>query len=171
MAHEAMRSNSPSTELGQQDDPGLQAALGTVHFEPFTLDLNSGELRRNGVPVPLRPLATRILLLLAARAGRLVTKEELRHALWGETAVEWEDGLHQLVRQLRRALGDDARDPAYIETVPRRGYRFCGVVEASRAATVSTVGRRSHGRDLVWLLAGTLLPPAALLLYCLAVAI
>lgn len=101
-----------------------ETAPRRARFGPFALDLETGELEREGVAVPLRPLATRLLLVLVRAEGRLVSHRELRRALWSEAAVEWRTGLHQAVRQLRRALDDRPGPGAWIQTVPRRGYRL-----------------------------------------------
>lgn len=111
------------------DNPPLAAVdrprvEGRLAFGPFTFDCGTGELREGGRLVRLRPLATRALVLLLERRGELVTREELRQWLWGTSAVEWEAGLHQIVRTLRECLRDDSTRPVYIETIPRRGYRF-----------------------------------------------
>ena len=137
---------------------------GNLRFPGHELDLDSGELRRHGIPVPLRPQAMIVLKTLLRRYPRLVTREELRHALWGTTHVAWEVGLHQIVRQLRRALGDDPRDPSFIQTVPRRGYRFTAAV-STHPSTATRL--RSAGRDLTLWLGGVLTLPALLILLCL----
>lgn len=93
-----------------------------VRFGDFLLDLQTGELRRRDQVVPLRPLATRCLVLLVSGAGRLVTTEELRQELWGATVVDWNAGIHQTIRQIRLALEDSHH--TVVETVIRRGYRF-----------------------------------------------
>jgi len=108
-------------------------ASGLVHFGPFGLDLDTAELFRDGNKVPLRPLASRALVALARHPERLVTRETLRQELWGDTAVEWSAGLHQVVRQIRKAMDDDER--RYVETVSRRGYRL-------RVAVQPVVARR-----------------------------
>ena len=96
-----------------------------IRFGAFTLVAQSGELRRDGELVPIAPQPFRLLLALASRPGQLVTREELRQLVWGDdTFVDFERGLNFCVLQARTALGDDARQPAYIETLPRRGYRF-----------------------------------------------
>lgn len=101
---------------------------GAVQFGPFTLDLHTLELRRDGTPVAIAPQPARLLAALAARPGELVTREELRRAVWGDgTFVDFERGLNFCVLQARTALGDNARNPLYIETLPKRGYRFLGV--------------------------------------------
>lgn len=99
--------------------------MSTTVFGPFTFDTSTGELFRQGMPVALPPKATRVLQVLIASPGRLITHEELYQAAWSETVVEFDQGLYACIRQIRKALGDDARNPRYIETVPKRGYRFC----------------------------------------------
>jgi len=99
-------------------------------FGPYQVDLSSGELRRNGSHIKIQDLPLRLLSLLAERSGQVVTRDELRKRLWPEgTFVDFEDGLNTAVKKLRDALGDDAEKPRYIETVPRRGYRFLAEVK------------------------------------------
>jgi TolB-like protein/DNA-binding winged helix-turn-helix (wHTH) protein/Tfp pilus assembly protein PilF len=100
-----------------------------IRFGPYALDARIGELRRDGEVVPLAPQPFKLLLVLASRPGELVTREELRREVWGDTFVDFERGLNFCVLQARTALGDDAKNPAYIETLPRRGYRFVAPVE------------------------------------------
>ncbi|HVR38991.1 MAG TPA: winged helix-turn-helix domain-containing protein [Thermoanaerobaculia bacterium] len=96
-----------------------------IRFGPFEADEHTGELRRDGVVVPLAPQPFRLLVALASRPGELVTREELRQSVWGdETFVDFERGLNFCVLQVRTAIGDDAKNPQYIETLPKRGYRF-----------------------------------------------
>ncbi len=93
------------------------------------LDIHTGELRRDDQVIALRPLATRCLLLLVKRAGRLVTLDELRRELWGTTVVDYNARIHQVIRQIRGALED--HDHAMVETVTRHGYRFRQRVESA----------------------------------------
>lgn len=94
-------------------------------FGGFQLDLRSGELRRNGVLVKLQPQPAKVLVLLVSRAGEIVTRTEVAEQVWGsETFVDFEHGLNFAVRQIRSALGDDAEQPRFLETLPKRGYRF-----------------------------------------------
>ena len=96
-----------------------------IAFGPFALDLEDGELRRNGLRLRIQPQARRLLLFLAKRAGQVVTRQELRENLWGADAcVDFEHALNFCVCQLRAALRDPANRPKYIETLPKRGYRF-----------------------------------------------
>ena len=105
---------------------GVESCMATgVRFGDFQLDLDTGELFRNGTPVSLERQPARALMLLASRPGALVTREELRRAIWdADTFVDFERGLNYCIRHLRAAFGDDARRPRYIETIPRQGYRF-----------------------------------------------
>jgi TolB-like protein len=94
-------------------------------FGPFTLDPASGQLRRHGRRIRLPPQPFQVLALLASRPGEVVTQEELRREVWGEqTFVEFDLGLYYCIGRIRAVLGDEGRAPRYIETLPRRGYRF-----------------------------------------------
>lgn len=103
--------------------------IETYRFGPFELDPRTAELRRDGVPVPLQLQPVRILVALVERAGELVPREEIRARVWPDRVVDYEHGLNYAIRQIRAALGDDADAPAYVETLPRRGYRFVAAVE------------------------------------------
>ncbi len=113
-----------------------------LRFASFELDPRSGELRKKGDLVPLRPQALRVLTVLAARSGEVVTRDEIRQQIWSEdTFVDFDQGLNFCIRQIRESLGDDAEAPQYIETLPRRGYRFLIPVESTgkgRAAVAVT---------------------------------
>lgn len=103
-----------------------------ICFGPFELDVASGELRKSGTLVKLQPQPFRVLLLLAERAGTLVTREEIQQCLWSEsTFVDFEHGINFSINQIRGALADNAEKPRYIETLPRRGYRFIAAVRAA----------------------------------------
>ncbi len=132
-----------------------------VCFGEFELDLQSGELRCEGEVVALRPLATRCLLLLVSRPGRLVTMEEIRRELWGAAVVEWSAGIHQAIRQIRRALEDDGHE--MVETVTRHGYRFRPLV--TPAGTPRTAVSASGHRGLRGYAAGFATPIALLSLF------
>ncbi|HEU4933159.1 MAG TPA: winged helix-turn-helix domain-containing protein, partial [Pyrinomonadaceae bacterium] len=101
-------------------------------FGPFQLDLNERVLIRGGEVISLRPKATEILARLVRNAGQLVKKDELLKEVWPDTFVE-ESNLSQTIFMLRKALGDDRGEPKYIETVPRRGYRFVAAVRDEEA--------------------------------------
>jgi DNA-binding winged helix-turn-helix (wHTH) protein len=116
-----------------------------LRFGRFVFDPETGDLRGPGRALRLRPQASRILALLASRAGELVTREELRAALWSDsTHVEFEQALDNTLWQLRGALGDTSRSPRFVETLPRRGYRFVADVTEAEAATA---GSPSGGGD------------------------
>jgi Tol biopolymer transport system component/DNA-binding winged helix-turn-helix (wHTH) protein len=101
----------------------------TWRFGVFELDALSGELRRNGTLVKLREQPASILLLLLEHAGQMVTREQLRQHLWpSDTFVDFDHSLNAAVMKLREALGDSADKPLYIETIPRKGYRFVAPV-------------------------------------------
>jgi cholera toxin transcriptional activator len=100
-------------------------------FGVFEFDAETGELRKEGKPVPrLREQSQRILVMLLERPRELVTREELRERLWSsDTFVDFDHGLNAAVNQLRNALGDAAANPRFIRTLPRRGYQFIAPVE------------------------------------------
>src|SRR5262245_16230149 len=99
-------------------------------FGPFELDVDNSELRRDGIPLKLPPPPFNALSLLVRRAGQLVTRDELRQALWGEDSfVDFNGSLNFCLGQIRTALDDPASESAYLLTVPRRGYKFVGSVE------------------------------------------
>jgi TolB-like protein/Tfp pilus assembly protein PilF len=121
------------------------ARVTSLRFDPFELDADTGELRKAGRPVRLPPQPARVLEVLVSNAGRLVTRDELRDRIWsGDTFVDFEQGLNFCIKQIRVALGDDAKAPQYIETLPRRGYRFLAKVEraAAPAAELSSAQER-----------------------------
>ena len=104
---------------------------GVLRFGPFELHQASQELRQNGDLVRLPPQPFKVLLLLAGRGGEVVTRNEIRDHVWsGDTFVDFEQGLNFCIRQIREALGDHAVAPRFVETIPRRGYRFLAPVTA-----------------------------------------
>src|SRR4029453_2819705 len=110
-----------------------------VRFGPFQLDLRTGELRKAGARINLPEQPLQVLKALLDRPGDLVTREELRQRLWpAETFVDFEHGLNAAVRRLRDALGDSADVPRFVETLPRRGYRFIAAVTAPPGAADPT---------------------------------
>jgi Tol biopolymer transport system component/DNA-binding winged helix-turn-helix (wHTH) protein len=108
----------------------LKGAHPSFAFGPYEADLPSGELRKNGSRIKIQDLPLRLMCVLAENPGQVVTREELQKRLWPEdTFLDFEDGLNTAVKKLREALSDDAEKPRYIETVPRRGYRFIAPVK------------------------------------------
>lgn len=98
-----------------------------IAFGDFSLDMYAGDLRRGDNTIDLRPKIHLLLMYLVRNAGRLISKEELLSAVWPETHVA-DGSLNRAITELRDALGDDAENPTFIETVPRRGYRFIAPV-------------------------------------------
>ena len=98
-------------------------------FENFELDSQSGELRRDGIQVKVQLQPLKVLAMLVSHAGQVVSRDEIcRHVWGGETFVDYEQGLNYCIRQIPSALGEE-QGKTYIETLPRRGYRFLGSVE------------------------------------------
>ena len=152
-----------------------------LRFDIFELDVRAGELRKQGVKVRLQGQPLQVLETLLRRAGDVVTREELRTQIWkADTFVDFDHSLHNAIARLREVLGDSAENPRYIETLPRRGYRFLVPVESqdrtqseskSIAAGTSVMGqvppaadieRRGYGRRAK-VLAGALVLAAALI--------
>jgi DNA-binding winged helix-turn-helix (wHTH) protein len=115
---------------------------GRIQFEGFELDLRTRELCKGGRPIKLQDQPGRLLALLASRAGQLVTRAEIEKALWGEDQfVEFEHAVNTAVRKVREALGDDPESPRFIETLPRKGYRFIAQVNPVRAVNETSAVR------------------------------
>jgi TolB-like protein/DNA-binding winged helix-turn-helix (wHTH) protein/Tfp pilus assembly protein PilF len=111
-----------------------------VRFGDFELDLRTGELRRDGTSLKLQPQPAKVLAVLVSRPGEIVTRQDLTRQVWGsETFVDFEQGLNFAIRQIRTVLEDDADQPRFLETLPKRGYRFIAAIETTSepAAVVS----------------------------------
>src|SRR5437773_4249726 len=107
------------------------ASGSQVRFSDYTLDLQSGELLQNGNRLLLPEQPFRILAFMLRQPGTLVTRDDLRRELWPEdTFVDFEHSLNAAVKRLREALGDSATTQRFVETLPRRGYRFIGDLNA-----------------------------------------
>jgi DNA-binding winged helix-turn-helix (wHTH) protein len=105
-------------------------AARVLRFDPFEVDLHAGELRTRGVRLRLTGQPIRVLTILLESAGHLVTREEFRARLWSaDTYVNFDHSLHNAIARIRDVLGDSAETPRFIETLPRRGYRFIAPVE------------------------------------------
>src|SRR5215831_18973671 len=148
-----------------------------IRFGIFEVELQAGELRRQGFKVKLQEQPFQVLVMLLERPGEVVTRDELKRSLWpADTFVDFESGLNRAINKLREALGDDADSPRFIETLPRRGYRFVAPVETAGKRETEEAGRSrlvlvppegpvesnvSIGpvpwrRTLIWALAGAL---------------
>jgi DNA-binding winged helix-turn-helix (wHTH) protein/tetratricopeptide (TPR) repeat protein len=118
-------------------------AHSTLKFGSFEVDPSLGELRKDGVRVPIQEKPLRVLTALVERQGDLVTRAELHQHLWqGETFVDFDTGLNTAVRKLRSTLGDESESPHYIETLPKRGYRFLAPVELVNGAAAAQAAPR-----------------------------
>ena len=107
-----------------------------VRFGDYELDLRTAELRRHGVLVKLQPQPAKVLVTLVSRAGEVVSRQDLVEQVWGsQTFVDFEQGLNFAIRQIRSVLEDDAEHPRYLETLPKRGYRFTAPVSEVTAPT------------------------------------
>jgi DNA-binding winged helix-turn-helix (wHTH) protein len=123
--------------------------LGAIRFGVFEVDLRAGELRKQGVKIKLQDQPFQLLQILLERPGEVVTREELRQRIWpSDTFVDFDGGVNNAVKRLREALGDKAETPRFIETLPRRGYRFIGTVNGS---TPSTSANGLQPRTEPWL--------------------
>ena len=114
-----------------------------LKFGPYEVDITQGELRKDGVRVPLQEKPFRLLAAVVERQGEVVTRAELQKYLWAEEVFgDFDNGLNTAVRKVRMALGDESNAPQYVETIPRRGYRFLAPVEIVQAEGL--------GPHLVW---------------------
>ena len=141
-----------------------------VRFGPFELDVRSAELQYNGHKVLLNEQPFQVLLALLERPGELISREELVHRLWPDgTFVDYERGLNKAVNKLRDVLHDSADSPRFVETIPRRGYRFIAPLEGGSAITTMASGSpvivKTEKQHKVWLAMGV----AVMLLLMVAV--
>ena len=119
----------PSNISGKRGSCALNDTYQLLRFGVFELNLDLEEIRKNGNTLKLSPLPFKLLALLASRSGQVVTRDEIQNQLWGsDTFVDFEQGVNKCVKQIRTALSDNADNPLYLETIPRRGYRFLAPV-------------------------------------------
>ena len=119
---------------------------GRISFDRFEVDLRSGEVWENGTRVRLQEQPFQVLRVLLERNGEIVTREELKRTLWAsDTFVDFDDGLNTAVKKIRDLLDDSAEQPRYIETIPRRGYRFMCAVERPLPAEADAASAPSPG--------------------------
>jgi DNA-binding winged helix-turn-helix (wHTH) protein/TolB-like protein len=119
-----------------------------IAFSGFRFDPTTGELTGPNGSIRLGPQPAKVLAMLTERPGDLVTRAEIKSALWPDTVVEADQGLNFCIRQIRAALGDEAEYGRFIETLPKRGYRFVGALDTVTAGPVSAPApvARSRGR-------------------------
>jgi Tol biopolymer transport system component/DNA-binding winged helix-turn-helix (wHTH) protein len=139
-----------------------------IRFGEFVADLETGELQRNGTKIKLQGQPFEILVMLLNRPGRTVTREELRLRLWpSDTFVDFEHGLNAAVNRLRETLGDSAEEPRFIETVPRRGYRFIATLERSPSAGPAELTQMTPDKSAARLLTARSVVVFAAILLCI----
>lgn len=138
------------------------SAASSLRFDNFELDVRTGELRKHGVKLRLQGQPLQVLTILLQNVGNLVTREELRNQIWpADTFVDFDHSLHNAIARTREVLGDSTETPRYIETLPRRGYRFIATVEGVSAQPLKPpasgepmpAGAKRNNRRLVSLLA------------------
>src|SRR5579863_4609052 len=119
------------------------SSVRSVRFGVFEIDLRSGELRKKGEKIGLQGLPSLVLITLLKQQGEVVSREQLRRTLWPEdTFVDFDLGLGTAVKKLREVLGDSAFNPRFVETIPRRGYRFIAPVETvGKSETAQAAGQ------------------------------
>ena len=137
-----------------------QQATDLYEFGPFRIDTTNRLLFRNGKPIPLKPKVVETLLVLIENSGRVLEKDELIQKLWPDTFVE-EGNLTQNIYVLRKALSDGPESEAYIETIPRRGYRFAVEVRKVNAENTAAVSTARRSTRWIWLAGFVLIGVAA----------
>src|SRR5260370_21524220 len=121
-----------------------------VRFGTFELDVRNNELRGAGVLIKLSPQSLRVLRFLAENAGRICTREEIQEEIWGnEVYVDFDRGLNVCIAQIRSALNDDSEAPRFIQTVPRRGYKFVAPVEQTPTPVAADKPPQRSSRSLL----------------------
>src|SRR5882672_11346937 len=143
--------------------------MRSVRFGVFEVDFETGELRKSGLKVALQDQPFHVLALLLENAGKLVSRDDLQQKIWAaDTFVELDRGLNTAINKVRDALGDSAGSPRFIETIPRRGYRFLAPVEDVNGNHVEKIASGQptppilQGRRLrIWLAALSLTLAAA----------
>jgi DNA-binding winged helix-turn-helix (wHTH) protein len=114
--------------FGSVDTAG-PSRLRFIRFGIFEVDLRAGELRKHGVKVKVQEQPFRFLQMLVEHSGEIVTREQLQKQIWpADTFVDFDQGLNNTIKRLRESLNDSAESPHFIETIPRRGYRFIGKI-------------------------------------------
>src|SRR5258708_7977143 len=141
-----------------------------VRFGVFEADLQTGELRKNGMKVPLQGQPFQVCAILLESPGTLFTREELRRRVWPEdTFVDFDHALNTAITKIRIALGDEADNPRFVETLPRRGYRFIGSLDKPNPQAPSPMAPRGRLKSRIrpWMLAmaSLLIAATAILLF------
>jgi Tol biopolymer transport system component/DNA-binding winged helix-turn-helix (wHTH) protein len=136
----------------------IQAGRRIIRFGAFEADMQTGELRKNGLKLKLSGHPFQVLAILLERPGEVVTRKEFQNRLWPDTFVDFEDNLNTAVNKIREALGDSAEHPRFVETLPRRGYRFIGTIEPTEQPVepVEPVKPKARGSRRLWLIVGAI---------------
>src|SRR6476659_1176258 len=140
-----------------------QSSPRLVRFGTFEADLQTGELRKDGVKLKFSGQPFQVLAILLERPGDVVTREELQKRLWPDTFVDVERNLNTAINKIREILGDSAENPRFIETLSRRGYRFIGEIESPpQTAVPVALDQAAHSRRTWWMIAAGVLAIAVL---------
>src|SRR6202795_1855410 len=122
----------------RKDFPSSSPRSQRIAFDNFAVDLRSGEVRKNGARIRLQAQPFQLLGLLLENVGEVVTREEICRQLWpADTFVDFEHSLAAAVNKIREALGDSPENPKYIETLPKRGYRFIGKIRPEAPVVIA----------------------------------
>lgn len=124
-----------------------QEAPSRWRFGVFEIDLRTGELTKRGLHLKLQEQPFQVLAILLERRGELVTREELRSRIWGQTVVDFDHGVNKAINKIREALGDSAENPRFVETVARRGYRF--LADVTPVQTAPNGKQQATAQDIV----------------------
>src|ERR1700757_2165109 len=155
--------------------PNQVGTSQVIRFATFEVDLQAQELRKAGLRLKLTGQPFQVLAILLEQPGVVVTREELQKRLWPDTFVDVDHNLNTAINKIREVLGDSAENPRFVETLPRRGYRFIGEVEGPVEPVAGPViavkaDRGSDFRKLWWklgagVLAIAIIPVAAIVIY------
>jgi cholera toxin transcriptional activator len=128
--------------------PEFTPSVRAVRFGVFEVDLRVSELRKKGIRIKLQDQPFLLLVTLLKQRGEIITREELRRTLWPDgTFIDFDHGLGSAINKLREALGDPAANPRFVETVPRRGYRFIAPIETVSEDTLPVSEITQSGQD------------------------
>src|SRR2546430_683568 len=126
-----------------------------VRFGTFEVDLEAGELRKAGLKLKFSGQPFQVLAILLEQPGKIVTREQLQKRLWPDTFVDVDHNLNSAINRIREALGDSAESPRFVETLPRRGYRFIAPVDGTgNGVKLTTITRAETAAPRRWRILG-----------------
>ena len=132
-----------------------------VRFANFELDLDAGELRKSGLKLKFSGQPFEVLAILLEQPGAIVTREQLQKRLWPDSFVDFDHNLNSAINRIREALGDSSENPRFVQTLPRRGYRFIAPVEGTGAFKIEAVEeRRPRWKNRRWVFTASALTVA-----------